>query len=155
MNMRSPTPTPRGRPRGPVLPDVLTRCLLRRSGRLNHAPGLGSTARSIIGERIEKTPLLAGFLSGRRDSNSGPPVPQTGALTRLRHAPRRIHGTNLFGAEGRSPPLGPRISRSGSDRSADCPTVHVRVVEQVMVFHEDRPAPPPIRRAVDDLGVAA
>src|SRR6185437_7216066 len=27
--------------------------------------------------------------SGRRDSNSGPPVPQTGALTRLRHAPQR------------------------------------------------------------------
>jgi hypothetical protein len=25
--------------------------------------------------------------SGRRDLNSGPPVPQTGALTRLRHAP--------------------------------------------------------------------
>src|SRR5436190_18139933 len=42
MNMRIPKPTPRGRPRGPVLPDVLTRCLLLRSGRLNHAPGLGS-----------------------------------------------------------------------------------------------------------------
>ena len=28
--------------------------------------------------------------SGRRDSNSGPPVPQTGALTRLRHAPRQF-----------------------------------------------------------------
>jgi hypothetical protein len=27
--------------------------------------------------------------SGRRDSNSGPLVPQTSALTRLRHAPRR------------------------------------------------------------------
>src|SRR5437762_6552952 len=77
MTRRMPKPTRSGRPRGPVLPDVLTRCRLRRSGRLNHAPGLGSTARSIIGERIEKTPLLAGFLSGRRDSNSGPPVPQT------------------------------------------------------------------------------
>src|SRR6266540_3066833 len=43
MNMRIPKPTPRGRPRGPVLPDVLTRCLLLRSGRLNHPPGLGST----------------------------------------------------------------------------------------------------------------
>ena len=29
------------------------------------------------------------LLSGRRDSNSGPLVPQTSALTRLRHAPRR------------------------------------------------------------------
>src|SRR6266480_3572980 len=43
MNMRIPKPTPRGRPRGPVLPDVLTRCLLLRSGRLNHPPGLGSS----------------------------------------------------------------------------------------------------------------
>src|SRR6266542_6972734 len=43
MNTRIPKPTPRGRPRGPVLPDVLTRCLLLRSGRLNHPPGLGST----------------------------------------------------------------------------------------------------------------
>src|SRR3954453_15650111 len=36
----------------------------------------------------EKAPF-AGLLSGRRDSNSGPLVPQTSALTRLRHAPRR------------------------------------------------------------------
>ena len=28
--------------------------------------------------------------SGRRDSNSGPSVPQTSALTRLRHAPRPL-----------------------------------------------------------------
>src|SRR6266487_93914 len=54
MNMRTPKPTPRGRPSGPVLPDVLTRCLLLRSGRLNHPPGLGSTARSPNGERSDK-----------------------------------------------------------------------------------------------------
>ena len=37
-----------------------------------------------------KTPPEQGFRqSGRRDSNSGPLVPQTSALTRLRHAPRR------------------------------------------------------------------
>jgi Phage integrase family len=39
-----------------------------------------------------KAPHLRGFrLSGRRDLNSGPLVPQTSALTRLRHAPRRAH----------------------------------------------------------------
>jgi hypothetical protein len=31
--------------------------------------------------------LLGGFWSGRRDLNPRPPVPQTGALTGLRHAP--------------------------------------------------------------------
>ena len=38
----------------------------------------------------KKPRRLRGFQSGRRDSNSGPLVPQTSALTRLRHAPR--HG---------------------------------------------------------------
>jgi hypothetical protein len=33
--------------------------------------------------------------SGRRDSNSGPLVPQTSALTRLRHAPRLRHLTDF------------------------------------------------------------
>ena len=38
--------------------------------------------------QIEKTyGHSACWLSGRPDSNRGPPVPQTGALTRLRHAP--------------------------------------------------------------------
>ncbi len=44
------------------------------------------------GARIgnEKTPPERGFHpSGRRDLNSGPLVPQTSALTRLRHAPSR------------------------------------------------------------------
>ena len=37
-----------------------------------------------------KPPISRGFLSsGRRDLNSGPLVPQTSALTRLRHAPWR------------------------------------------------------------------
>ncbi len=34
-----------------------------------------------------KRPPAGPFLSGRRDLNSGPLVPQTSALTRLRHAP--------------------------------------------------------------------
>ena len=39
----------------------------------------------------QKAPVCGAFgLSGRRDSNSGPLVPQTSALTRLRHAPRRF-----------------------------------------------------------------
>ena len=39
-----------------------------------------------------ENPALAGLSpSGRRDSNSGPLVPQTSALTRLRHAPRPRH----------------------------------------------------------------
>src|SRR4026209_272203 len=36
---------------------------------------------------------MRGFQSGRRDSNSGPLVPQTSALTRLRHAPRPPHAS--------------------------------------------------------------
>ena len=36
-----------------------------------------------------KPPLRGFHVSGRRDLNSGPLVPQTSALTRLRHAPRR------------------------------------------------------------------
>src|SRR5579862_3119650 len=40
-----------------------------------------------------ENPVPAGpFESGRRDLNSGPLVPQTSALTRLRHAPRRSPG---------------------------------------------------------------
>ena len=41
--------------------------------------------------RKRKSPAIRAFPSGRRDSNSGPLVPQTSALTRLRHAPRPRH----------------------------------------------------------------
>ena len=41
--------------------------------------------------RQRKSPANRAFSSGRRDSNSGPLVPQTSALTRLRHAPRPRH----------------------------------------------------------------
>src|SRR5690349_2206756 len=44
----------------------------------------------------QSKPARTGLQSGRRDSNSGPPVPQTGALTRLRHAPRRSQGIKAF-----------------------------------------------------------
>src|SRR5918997_3108880 len=43
--------------------------------------GVPATA-ATVGARLQEL-----IESGRRDSNSGPPVPQTGALTRLRHAP--------------------------------------------------------------------
>ena len=41
--------------------------------------------------RTRKPAFWTGFRSGRRDSNSGPLVPQTSALTRLRHAPPPGH----------------------------------------------------------------
>ena len=49
------------------------------------------------------------LLSGRRDSNSGPLVPQTSALTRLRHAPRPGQVTRRDACtDGRSGPASPR-----------------------------------------------
>jgi hypothetical protein len=48
------------------------------------------TASASSHQTRKKALRLQGFYeSGRRDSNSGPLVPQTSALTRLRHAPRR------------------------------------------------------------------
>src|SRR5262245_2720283 len=48
-------------------------------------------ARETCRHDSEERPAFAGlsWSSGRRDSNSGPLVPQTSALTRLRHAPRQ------------------------------------------------------------------
>ena|SRR5262252_3975188 len=40
-----------------------------------------------IEKQIKVFDLLVNFWSERRDLNSGPPVPQTGALTGLRYAP--------------------------------------------------------------------
>ena len=52
------------------------------------------------------------LLSGRRDSNSGPLVPQTSALTRLRHAPRPEQVTRRGAyTDGRSAPALPRAAR--------------------------------------------
>src|SRR6266853_1654192 len=54
--------------------------------------------------------------SERRDLNSGPPVPQTGALTGLRYAPPTIHCTT---ENGRRWQLGDgRVLRTKPDRSA-------------------------------------
>ena len=51
-------------------------------------------ARGLARQSAKRKPRLRGFLrSGRRDSNSGPLVPQTSALTRLRHAPWPRQGT--------------------------------------------------------------
>jgi hypothetical protein len=52
----------------------------------------------------EEAPHNGAFLSGRRDSNSGPLVPQTSALTRLRHAPRPGHRSAHAGSSVSSPP---------------------------------------------------
>src|SRR5262249_2994995 len=51
-----------------------------------------------------RKPRLPGlsYPSGRRDLNSGPLVPQTSALTRLRHAPRRA--TRYQAVSGAAPP---------------------------------------------------
>ena len=56
-----------------------------------------------------ESPVSGAFLSGRRDLNSGPLVPQTSALTRLRHAPRREHRIKPFPPRRASPSpvLGP------------------------------------------------
>jgi hypothetical protein len=48
---------------------------------------------------------MRGFQSGRRDSNSGPLVPQTSALTRLRHAPRPPHASGHPASDELTPPL--------------------------------------------------
>jgi hypothetical protein len=40
-----------------------------------------------IAKQVKAFDLLVNFWSERRDLNSGPPVPQTGALTGLRYAP--------------------------------------------------------------------
>ena len=48
----------------------------------------GATASNVFATQTTKHPREQWFRrSGRRDSNSGPLVPQTSALTRLRHAP--------------------------------------------------------------------
>src|SRR5262245_34048073 len=48
----------------------------------------GAKAPKPLSTRKQKTPPERGFLpSGRTDSNCRPLVPQTSALTRLRHAP--------------------------------------------------------------------
>src|SRR3954447_11332778 len=92
---RAPVPgRRRGRPRGPRL-------------RL-----LGG------GLRLEKSPAPAGlFESGRRDLNSGPLVPQTSALTRLRHAPSDSHSSSRPGSRNGPPDL---LSAFASNALADC-----------------------------------
>ena len=50
-----------------------------------------------------KAPRWQGFVqSGRRDLNSGPPVPQTGTLTRLRHAPWSLDSSLRCKSQARS-----------------------------------------------------
>ena len=54
---------------------------------------LGNPGRFTPHWKQKSPPERAFRRSGRRDSNSGPLVPQTSALTRLRHAPRPRHRT--------------------------------------------------------------
>src|SRR5712664_98991 len=54
--------------------------------------------------------LLANFWSERRDLNSGPPVPQTGALTGLRYAP---NGRDYSGWGEAAQPIAEAIGRLG------------------------------------------
>ena len=49
--------------------------------------GVGSPADAARGLRRLGAPFATGKQSGRPDLNRGPLVPQTSALTRLRHAP--------------------------------------------------------------------
>jgi hypothetical protein len=67
-----------------------------------------------------RKPALQGFrISGRRDSNSGPLVPQTSALTRLRHAPCPGHATG----RPESPPLAPTSAGECTKRAPNPSTV--------------------------------
>src|SRR5712671_6371057 len=54
--------------------------------------------------------LLVNFWSERRDLNSGPPVPQTGALTGLRYAP---NGRDYSGWGEAAQPIAEAIGRLG------------------------------------------
>ena len=99
---------PAGRPAGPSAP----------------VPVLPYTAASVadspptLGDK-ETRRLRRVFPSGRRDSNSGPPVPQTGALTRLRHAPscRRLANRRSRDTRGRGPA---RHHTNGTSRCRTC-----------------------------------
>ena len=70
-----------------------TRVLVTDSDRGSRAAlsvGVLPAATGATADRWRCPPISRGFLSsGRRDLNSGPLVPQTSALTRLRHAPWR------------------------------------------------------------------
>jgi hypothetical protein len=52
-------------------------------------PNLGTRCAACKCTEQKNPPSRAGFQSGRPDLNRGPLVPQTSALTRLRHAPQR------------------------------------------------------------------
>src|SRR5438132_14306378 len=67
-----------------------------------------------------KSPAIGAFLSGRRDLNSGPLVPQTSALTRLRHAPSRLDSSVGDGATSfplDRPPATPQRHRRQTQHS--------------------------------------
>src|SRR5262245_51773290 len=64
----------------------------------------------------KKSLFMGLFWSERRDLNSGPPVPQTGALTGLRYAPPS--GARSMPAPGRGQ------GRAGDDRTHQCADRH-------------------------------
>ena len=77
----------------------------------------------IASPHCRKAPSCGAFLqSGRRDSNSGPLVPQTSALTRLRHAPwpghPSEHAESSAFASGAPDCLAAEWQRNGNSRGA-------------------------------------
>src|SRR5215467_12171289 len=58
---------------------------------------------SFMGRWLSTKSLI--LWSERRDLNSGPPVPQTGALTGLRYAPPLYQGTSTLMSPGMQGPL--------------------------------------------------
>jgi hypothetical protein len=62
--------------------------------------------------RCARTRIVA--QSGRRDLNPGPPVPQTGTLTRLRHAPSERHPSGLLSQQSSPTPTRRSEAAGGS-----------------------------------------
>src|SRR5438445_2924644 len=108
--------------------------------------------------------------SGRRDLNSGPPVPQTGALTRLRHAPSaRMLANWHVEAHGRA--LRPsrleetaRVRRRADDlmsrrqlarTTATVTAVYLSVIAVAFLLHATSPAQYGVLRDFVALAVAA
>jgi hypothetical protein len=93
-------------------------CFLQRTRHLALASSIGRGPRRTCSSAPKRPPpnvlgqLVRGCApqsqSGRRDLNSGPLVPQTSALTRLRHAPRQRNGSN-DSPRSPQPPRFPRI----------------------------------------------
>ena len=83
-----------------------------------------------IEKQIKAFDLLANLWSERRDLNSGPPVPQTGALTGLRYAP---NGRDYSGWGEAAQPIADWPARSHG-RSADTVRAGARIAVRRMLI---------------------